>query len=165
MEWNEKRNGTITVKSCYWFCSMHKFYKQVQHCPHASISKCGTVASWFSVVFESQTHTQKAKVWLHKTIVMEWEKKCNGTDQEAFFLTKEHLWSPWQRCCSATRHVLIKTSSSHWQMERSSDGRYSWSLTLLGKPKVTASNNPGVKRPQSVASAFLERCVSITAVN
>ena len=79
MEWNGERNGTmiwytISVKSCYWFCSMHKLYKQVQHCPHASISKCSTVASWFSVVFESQTCTQKAKVWLHKTIVMEWEK-------------------------------------------------------------------------------------------
>ena len=57
--WSEVWNGTmiwytITVKSCYWFCSMHKLYKQVQHCPHSSISKCGTVASWFSVVFESQ---------------------------------------------------------------------------------------------------------------
>ena len=37
--------------------------------------------------------------------------------------------------------------------------------TLLGKPKVTANNASWVKRPQSVASAFLERCVSITAVN
>ena len=36
---------------------------------------------------------------------------------------------------------------------------------LLGKPKVTASNAPGVKRPQSVASAFLEKCASITVVN
>ena len=37
--------------------------------------------------------------------------------------------------------------------------------TLLAKPKVTANNTSWLKRPQSVASAFLERCVSITAVN
>ena len=37
--------------------------------------------------------------------------------------------------------------------------------TLLGKPKVTASNTPGVKRPQSVASAFLEKCAFHYRVN
>ena len=52
-----------------------------------------------------------------------------------------------------------------WQMERSSTIDVPGAYTLLGKPKVTASNAPGVKRPQSVASAFLEKCASITAVN
>ena len=60
---------------------------------------------------------------------------------------------------------LSSMGNSHWQMERSSTINVPGAYTLLGKPKVTASNAPGVKRPQSVASAFLEKCASITAVN
>ena len=58
--------------------------------------------------------------------------------------------------------VLVKTSTdnSRWQMERCSDDRNSRSLYTS---KVIYT--PGAKKPQCMASAFVGKCASITAVD
>ena len=66
--------------------------------------------------------------------------------------------------------ALVKTSTdnSRWQTARCSDDRISRSLYTSGKAYgnlVLQATLPGAKKPPCMASTFLGKCASITAVD
>ena len=86
-------------------------------------------------------------------------------------LIKTTLLKSLQRRCSQHPDLaLVKTSTdnSRWQTARCSDDRISRSLYTSGKAYgnlVLQATLPGAKKPPCVASTFLGKYASITAVD
>ena len=82
------------------------------------------------------------------------------------FIKTTLMKSPAEALRCFSDHVLVKTSkdNSRWQTERCSDDRSSRAYTLL-KWFNTTNNTPWGKEATCMASAFLGKYASITAVD